>query len=189
MIWDSIQINDISDEEYKSTYSLLSTSRRARVRSQKCSDSQKRTIAGEFLIRKILKDKYGIQNPVITVSDSGKPVLNCPLYFSISHCDSTVVCVVDDEPVGIDIEKIRPVNKELIKRVCTDSELSYVLQNSNIKSPCNDYNILKRFFEIWCAKEAYYKKRGTDIKSFKDIDTLTMKKQIIEKYDYIICIT
>lgn len=188
MTWDSVQISEISDKDYKSIYSLLSPSRRARVDAQKCIDAQKRTLAGEFLVRRIIKDKYGIENPVITVSDNGKPVLNCPLYFSISHSDSTVVCAVDTAPVGIDIEKIRPVKRELIERVCTESELSYVSGKADIETLCKDHDILKRFFEIWCIKEAYYKKLGAGVKSFKDINTLTLKKQIISIDNFVICI-
>lgn len=186
--WGNVNICDIPDTEYERIYSLLSPSRKARVDALMHSEDKMCTLAGEFLARKILKEKYGAESVEITVSDNGKPILNCPLCLSISHSHGTVACAVDTAPVGIDVEKIRPVKSKLIDRVCTDDELQYVLNGKNPDTLCKNSEVLKRFFEIWCSKEAYYKKLGGDIKSFKDVNTLTLQKQIIEKQGFIICI-
>ncbi len=185
--WDIVYIDDISEAEYNETYSLLSPSRRARVDALKSVADKKRTLAGEFLTRKIL-NKCGIKSPIITVSESGKPVLNCGLHFNISHSQNAVVCAVSDTDIGIDIEKIRPVKHRLIERVCNTDELNYVLDTTTPHTLCGDSEALKRFFEIWTSKEAYFKKYNTKIKSFKDINTLRIKKQIIKHNDFIICI-
>lgn len=45
----------------------------------------------------------------------GKPMVTNPeLNISISHCEKTWVCAVGLCPVGIDIEKIRPIDIEKI---------------------------------------------------------------------------
>ena len=187
--WESVNIYDISNTEYERIYSLLSPSRKARVDALMHSEDKMCTLAGEFLARKILKEKYGAESVEITVSDNGKPILNCPLCLSISHSHGTVACAVDTAPVGIDVEKIKPVSAAVARRVFSPSDIKFVYGSDTVPDGrAEDREILERFFEIWCSKEAYYKKLGGDTKSFKDVNTLTLQKQIIEKQGFIICI-
>lgn len=42
----------------------------------------------------------------------GKPYVDYPVYFSLAHTDSLIVCGVSKSRVGIDAEKIRSFNKK-----------------------------------------------------------------------------
>ena len=95
----------------------------------------------------ILKNKYVGE---YRVDENGKPVSD-HFYFNISHSDGAVVFIKDDYPIGIDIEKIRPVEDGLIDFISSKEERDY------IKAPSD-------FFEIWTNKESLSKAIGTGIK-------------------------
>ncbi len=71
--------------------------------------------------------------------------------------------------IGIDIEKIRNTDINIINYFCTNSEIKY------IKNSKNKY---KALFEIYCLKEAYFKMIGTGITNFKDIEFIIFNDQI-----------
>lgn len=90
-----------------------------------------------------LKYKYG---------SMGKPYLeNSSLYFSISHCNNIVVCIISKRNVGIDIEDIKKVNKFVVKKSLTELELSKLASLNNKE---------EYFFRIWTLKEALLKVNG-----------------------------
>ena len=121
------------------------------------------------------------------LNEFGKP-LSEDINFNISHSKGVVVFVKDKIPIGIDIEKIRPVENSLVEYISSNEEREY------IKSDIN-------FYEIWTNKESLTKAIGTGIKTkIKDIPGLPIngKKTYQEKYfysktikykDYIISVT
>ena len=100
-------------------------------------------------VRSLLKHavwgNYGIIMPEIEKTKGGKPYFPSlsNIHFSLSHAKAYVLCAVSDSPVGIDIECGREVSKKLIKRVCTEKELSEF-----------------SFFELWTLKESFVKLHG-----------------------------
>ena len=96
-------------------------------------------------------------------SENGKPYIEnySDFNFNISHTSGAIAIAISDSPVGIDIEKIRKADFRVAKRFFTEKENEYIkAQNSDT-----------RFFEIWTAKEAYFKCIGTGITNPKSIDT------------------
>lgn len=77
-----------------------------------------------------------------------------------------VVCVKDDEPVGIDIKNIRPLDLKVAKHACTDEELIYLFGHTPTEqdfSYTTDQVLLTRFFKRWTKKEAFYEYIGVGI--------------------------
>jgi len=67
---------------------------------------------------KLLRYIYG-NNFSIKKTPSGKPYLDGVYnytYFNVSHSGNYTVCVFSDLPVGVDIEKIRPISQRVINR-------------------------------------------------------------------------
>ena len=190
MEWLYCKVSDYTREEYESTYKKLSPSRKERIDRFAKEKDRVCSLAGELLLKKLLLEKYNLTDAVIEAESSGKPVLkNSDLYISISHSDDRVVCVADNSSVGIDIERIKPIKAGLISRVCVEEELRYVLGEKDYfkgNSLCEDSEILNRFFEIWTAKEAYFKKCGTGITDFKSVNILPLKRKIFHIDDYLI---
>ena len=136
-----------------------------------------------YLLNKLLL-KAGKTQTKIETDESGKPFINeSGLYISISHSEEAVACALSEKPIGIDIEKIKPVSQKLIEYVCTQNEREYVLLGKD-----NTYDQDNRFFAVWTAKEAFFKKNNGKIKEIRSIDTLALKKQVYIQDGYFITI-
>lgn len=174
MKWYKCDIRDLTDEEYTYWYSLMNADKKKRVDRFRFFDDQKRTVAGEMLARKAIAKWCNVapESIVFGTKEHGKPYAkNLAVEFNISHSDNMVLCAVSNVPVGVDIEKIRPVDISVIKRVCNNDELEYVLQD----------NSYKRFFEIWTFKEAHFKCIGTGITNFSSVNYFHCKKKTLKK--------
>ncbi len=190
MKWLYANIADVSAEEYDRVYAGLSPSRKARVDRMKQPDDRKRSLAGEWLLQTLLKQAYGITDAVLETASNGRPMLvGADLFVSIAHCDDAVVCAVSETPVGIDIERIRPLDLKLARRVCVEEETVYLFGHTPIEADyryTDDAALLTRFFEIWTAKEAYFKRCGTGITELKSVNILPLKRQIFHQDGYLI---
>ena len=96
------------------------------------------------------------QLPAIARTESGKPYFpSHPNYhFNLSHSGSYALCGVDDTPVGVDIEAIRPHHPNLAGRICSAEELDWL-----DSQPDRECAILR----LWTAKESRVKYTGTGL--------------------------
>ena len=162
-------IRDLSDEGYIHYYSLMGEEKKRRVDRFRFEDDKKRTIAGEMLARRAISECCAVpeESIVFETSKHGKPYAKgLNVEFNVSHSANMVVCVVDTDPVGIDIEKIRHVDLNTAKRIFCEEEVRYIF---GYLLNCDDYNqysndaVLQRFFELWTKKEAHGKCIGTGL--------------------------
>lgn len=173
-------IDDISDNQYESIYANLTPSRKERIDKYKKQDDRKRSLMATYLLNQLLL-QTGNDHLEINSDSSGKPyVKDEGLFISISHSEKAVACALSDRKIGIDIEKIKPVTPGLIEYVCTEKEKNFVLSDNN--------EIERRFFAIWTAKEAFFKKDNADIKNLCKIDAFLFEKQTFMENDYMITI-
>ena len=78
--------------------------------------------------------------------ENGKPFLKKG-YISVSHSEDWIaVYIAQNNPVGVDIEKKRPLAKDVAKRFLSDKELKLILKGK--LSPIH----------AWCAKESFFKR-------------------------------
>lgn len=144
---------------------------------------QEHTVAYN-LLKDLLKEHFGLDNPAIFKTENGKPYVNEPnIYFSLSHTDSLAAVVVADTPVGIDCEKIKPKEKEEIKRFAS----RFFTKNEIDMLHSSDYSIID-FFKIWTGKEAVIKMRGSTSADIKKIDTTLENLFYSFENEHIICI-
>lgn len=98
------------------------------------------------------------------LNEYGKP-LSKTKYFNISHSHGLVVYVEDNNPIGIDVEKTRPVSEELKRYICLDEEYRYIK---------NDLD----FFSIWTNKESLVKTIGTGLNGdIKNVPALPLNDE------------
>lgn len=142
-----------------------------------------------MLARKAIAEWCGVTAESIAfgIKEHGKPYAKyLAVEFNISHLGDMVVCAVDDKPVGIDIEQIRPIDLTIAKRICTDEELLYLFGHTPAEQDftyTTDTKLLTRFFELWTAKEAYGKLVGVGIKQLVNNKNYVLIKQ----NKYLIC--
>ena len=159
-------IRNLSQEEYIKWYSLMSKEKKVRVDRFRFEDDKKRTVIGEMLARQAISAwcNIAVENIVFNKNEYGKPfVKDLAVEFNISHSEDMVVCIVDKDPIGIDIEKIRPIDLSVARRICNDDELLYLFNHTPTEddfSYTEDIALLTRFFEIWTKKEAIVKFLG-----------------------------
>lgn len=187
MRWRCCQVSDFSPEAYAEAYARLSPSRKAHIDRLRREEDRQRSLAGELLIRSMLLE-MGITDSTLHRADSGQPYLSgCNLHISISHCGTFVACAISPDPVGIDIERIRPIEARMCRHVCTEEEAAYLCPDAlSATGKWDDPQLLRRFFEIWTGKEAWFKKCGTGITDFRSINTLTLPQTIFEHQGHLI---
>lgn len=81
--------------------------------------------------------------------DLGAPVPQGDIHWSLSHKAFFVAAVTAPYPVGIDIEMIKPIKKELYDRIAAEQEWALAAGRGPVT-----------FFRYWTAKEAVLKAIG-----------------------------
>lgn len=169
----AVKIMDISEKKLEALCLLISSKKKRKIEKFVNKNDKIRTLIGEMLIRSIIVQELGIRNKHIIFEENhyGKPYLKgYPIInFNISHSGYFVVCAIDEQPIGVDIEEVKPIEYEdIAKKIFTIHEFMYITkQNSDLQ--------LSKFYEIWTLKESYIKCCGqglsTSLKSFSiDID-------------------
>ena len=195
--YEIIDISEISDEELKNCFHHIDKEKQEKIKRYRDSLSQKLSIGGEWLARKLLSDycKISPGDIIITRVELGNPYPPNlkEVFFNISHSENFVAAVISDNPVGIDVEKLRILPVKSSKKVCCDEELHYIFGKNKADIDFNkehSLDTIKRFLEIWTAKEAYFKCIGTGIKSPKALNILSCNANLMkfEEKDCLICI-
>lgn len=194
MKWYKYDIRDLSKAEYEKWYSLMSVDKKQRVDRFRFLDDKKRTVTGEMLARKAIAEWCHVSEEEVQfgLSEYGKPfVIGLDMEFNISHSGDMVVCAVDDKPIGIDVEQIRPIDMKVAKYICKGKELIYIWGYDPSEDDfimTSNSEILTRFFEVWTRKEAFGKCIGIGAVNVKNImDTGNAVKYIFKDYIVTIC--
>lgn len=99
---------------------FVSSEKRAAAERFRFLIDARRTLLGEVLVRQTIHDMYDLpmDRIVFETEGNGKPVVRQlpSFHFNLSHSGDWVVCAVDDAPVGIDIEEIKPIDLAIAKR-------------------------------------------------------------------------
>jgi 4'-phosphopantetheinyl transferase len=101
--------------------------------------------------------RWGLgQLPAIARAEQGKPFFPAfPNYhFNLSHSGRFALCVLDEQPVGADIEAIRPHHPKLSRRICSELELAWLEEQQNKTTA---------LCQLWAGKEALAKHHGTGL--------------------------
>ncbi len=187
MQWQLAFLQNTSGVELENTYNTMSASKKARVDRLKLKEDKQRSLLAELLAKNLLKEN-GVSYTAIEADENGKPYLSGSNWFiSLSHSGSAAACVIGETPVGIDIQKIKPVKAVLIKRVCNPAEQDYVLGGQTPETLVENPQILTRFYEIWTTKEALFKKENSKT-PFTKLNALSVEHKTEKIKDFIVTI-
>lgn len=169
----AVKILEITKEKLDNLCLLISLEKKYKIENFLNKEDKIRTLIGEMLIRSIIVNELKIKNNemIFDKNGYGKPYLKgYPIInFNISHSNDFVVCIIDDKPIGIDIEQVKQIEyRDIAKNFFTTSEYNYIFKQ-NLESEIN------KFYKIWTLKESYIKCKGKGLsiplKSFSiDID-------------------
>ena len=115
------------------------------------------SVKAYLLLCEGLRKLYGIQEmPQFSYTTSGKPMLTQypEIHFNLSHCDEAILCAIDTQPIGVDIESIKAYDKELAQYTMNQKELTIIERSARPDI---------EFTRFWTMKEAVLKWSGTGI--------------------------
>lgn len=182
----SIKISDLMQKEIYMLCSLIGPKKKRELEKFIHKKDKIRGLIGEILIRVVINRLLFIKNDVISFKSDiyGKPYLvNCPdFHFNISHSGDYVVCAIDNNEIGIDIEEIKKINyEEIARNFFTSKECDYIFN-------CNKEDCISRFYNIWTLKESYIKCIGKGLyKNLRSFSINFLKNEFIVDFDDEMC--
>lgn len=190
MKWLFADISDFSEQQYKDAYEKLTENRKKKIDRLVRPEDKMRSLAAEMLLNRLLASEFGLQNAILENEQNGRPFIkDCPVFVSLSHSGQKVAAAASKAPVGIDVERLRPANLKMARIFCTEEEKIYLFgarPSDEDYNSCSDEDVLARFYEVWTAKEAYFKKLGTGITDLKSVNVLALKREMSRIEDYVV---
>ena len=176
---------DIWNFNLKAALDDISEQRREQALKFKYEQGQRLCVLAYLLLKQALREGYGItENPVFEYNEHGKPsIVGHPeLFFNLSHCKEAAICVVSDQPVGVDVEGIREYRESLVNYTMNDEEIAQIKSAENPAAA---------FIRLWTMKEATTKLIGTgisnDMKTVLDPTKYKYTTVDRQRYIYTIC--
>lgn len=121
------------------------------------TNDKKLYIAGKLLTRKAIAKIANAKPSELVFGENkfGRPKIIFPSLknfdFNLSHSGEWVVLAISDSNVGIDIEKLKPIDTTLVKNLFHKEEMELI---NTAKEKLNF------FYKIWVLKESYIKAIG-----------------------------
>lgn len=121
---------------------------------------QRLSLAVYMLLMQGLEREYGITDaPRFVFGPHGKPSLDGHpgIHFSLSHCRQAALCVIDNVPVGCDVESVPDGLDMDVCRHCFNEEEMACITGADQPTLA--------FAQLWTRKEAFLKLTGTGLTS------------------------
>lgn len=154
-----VYLNDhIWDFDLQEALAAVSPWRRQQALRYLQESDRRQSIAAWLLLKQALLLEYDIQQvPPFVYGPGGKPSLEgrSDIHFSLSHCSEAVACVVDERPVGIDVELITHAEDDVVSRTMNDSERHIIAASAQPDVA---------FTRLWTMKESLFKLIGDTAK-------------------------
>ncbi|HGO1808624.1 TPA: 4'-phosphopantetheinyl transferase superfamily protein [Staphylococcus aureus] len=112
--------------------------------------SKYNSLLGKLLLQFCFEKYYKNNNLKLNRNKYNKPyIMNSSKFFNLSHSKDKVILVVDNNPVGIDIEFIGSIDFSIVKKFFSFEEQLYL---NSLKTKKN-----LGFFKLWTQKESFVK--------------------------------
>ena len=146
-LW-AVELDDaVPEEMVRRMWENLPSRRRARLERQKNGEKALEALAAYWILRRALEEQYHWSGalPPMAWTEEGKPFFpqEPAVHFSLSHTPGGVLAGLSAAPIGVDLERTRPVHPRLLARTgCTGAE---------------------DFMASWVRREARAKRLGTPV--------------------------
>jgi 4'-phosphopantetheinyl transferase len=150
---------DLAADEMQTLAGLLSPAERERASRFHFERDRRRFTAARGRLRQLLGRYIGTSPGAVAIETgaSGKPFTRRepPLEFNVAHSDNRAVFAFARGPVGIDVERVRPLPDLLATAARFFAPGEYEAVRHLAGAPLEDM-----FFMCWTLKEAYLKATG-----------------------------
>ena len=146
-VWAIRWTRPLSGEEAAALTKLLPPARSTRLIQQRTPEKRQEVLCAYGLLLLALRRRQGwTVFPEIVLDAGGKPRFpdHPGVEFSISHTAGAALAALSDRPVGADIERIRPLRPETMRRIAGTEDLD-------------------AFFRCWVRREARSKCSGKGV--------------------------
>lgn len=99
--------------------------------------------------------RSGLELECLEKGGKGQPLPEKGVYWSLTHKTDWVGAVADRQPVGIDIERVKPVRAGMYAKVATKNDWDFLGRATEMN-----------FYYLWTAKEAVVKAEGVGFAGF-----------------------
>ena len=154
-LWAARLERPLTERELSAMLSLLPGERRERLEKLKDPEKMREPLCAYLMLYLALRQRYGWRTfPEIAYGEHGKPWFpqHPEVHFNISHTAGAVLVGISDQPIGVDIEKIRPVSQRAMRRLA-------------------DVSTERAFFQNWVRREARSKRSGNGIGTMMRAET------------------
>lgn len=114
-------------------------------------------LGNEILFDYGIKDFCNIKKETVKrqIDVAGKPYIDDypDLYFNMSHAGKYSLCAFSNQPIGVDIEFIKPISLSIAERFYCRSEYIDIMEREETEQ-------CKRFYEYWVLNESFTKALG-----------------------------
>ena len=145
-VWLARMERPLTEQEYGDMMALLPDARRERLEKLP-KEKHQEVLCAYLLLRMALWEQRGWRDlPRIEVDELGKPFFpdHPDTHFSLSHTAGAAAAALADTPVGVDIERVRPVSVRAMERI------------AGVRTEA-------AFFRSWVRREARVKRTGSGI--------------------------
>ena len=133
---------------FNEALSNVSLLRRQKIKDLRFRRDKRLSLGVECLLRIALSNE-GRTDFEYQYDSNGKPYIKGNLFVNLSHSGEMAICAISNQPVGCDVEIIKPAKLNLAKKYFTENE-NKLLEN--------DADTM--FCRIWSAKESFIKFTG-----------------------------
>jgi 4'-phosphopantetheinyl transferase len=154
-LWAALLERPLTELETTTLLRLLPSTRRDRLLHLQQEEKRREPLCAYLMLRLALWEQLGWKElPLIETNSMGKPFFphHPEVHFNLSHSNGAVLVGISDQPIGVDIEKLRPVSQRTAQRLaggCTEQE----------------------FFQSWVRREARCKRNGNGVSTMMRSET------------------
>lgn len=151
----------LAETLFEKACGLLEEKRLARVRACKDREEQARSLCAGLLLH--YAPDWTAGRPLsYKIGENGKPYNGEPggLHFSLSHSGAYAALALSENPVGLDIQQLRPVKEPIVGRVLTAREKEWLDGQPGAAAAGTAIHRQWRFIRLWAVKESFLKLTG-----------------------------
>ena len=140
---------------------FLSAEEKSKIHKFKFIKDQETAIVSRFLLRTRIAELTGerAEKLIIKYNKYGRPKIankkNRNFDYNISHSGNWIVLAYGEGMIGVDIEKIKPIDTDVGNSCFCPVEIGHIKKDSNEE--------LKNFYRFWVLKESFIKAIGKGV--------------------------